>query len=332
LGYKAAVIGCGRIGGGYPGGQGGASHAGAYRADERVCLAAGADIDPEARERFGRRWGVSRLYANCEELLAAERPELVSVCTWDPHHGEAVRAAAQQGARVILCEKPLAPTWEEARALQALCARRQVELVVGYQRRWEPRHRQVRDFIRAGGLGQLLAANGYYVGGLRHNGCAWINLARFLLGEVLAVRALGGAEARGGDADLGALLEFAGFQCSLHAACRQEYSIFEIDVLGTRGRITLADAGYELRQWRAREDERFPGFRSLGAVAGEWGEQGMDRALHAGVRQIVDHLEGAGQGPLENPGSEAVIDMQIVEAIFQSHREGGPVALGQAPP
>lgn len=336
MAYTAAVIGCGRIGGGYLGGGRAdqvASHASAYQADGRTELVAAADIDARALERFGKRWGVSRLYARCEEMLEAEQPQLVSVCTWDGHHGEAVRAAARNGARVVLCEKPLAPTWREALELQALCARLQVELVVGYQRRWEPRHRQVRAFISSGGLGEVLAANGYYVGGLRHNGCAWINLARFLLGEVRAVRALGAAAPEGPDADLGAMLEFAGFGCTMHAADREAYSIFEIDILGTRGRITFANAGYELRQWSVREDPRFPGFRSLDPVAGEWAAEGMDTALHAGIRQIADHLEGgAGQAPLENPGSEAVIDMQIIEAVFESGRQGAPVVLGPIQP
>ena len=310
-----------------------ASHASGYTSDRRVDLVAGADIGSEALERFGRRWGVTRLYTRCEEMLAAERPQIVSVCTWDAHHGEAIRAAVRSGATAILCEKPLAPTWQEALELHELCHKEQVRLVVGYQRRWERRHREISTFIRSGGLGRILAATGYYVGGVRHNGCAWINLARYLLGEVVEVSALGEAVAADEDTDASAQFRFTGFGGSLHAADRREYSIFEIDILGSLGRITLTNAGYELQQWQVREDARFPGFRSLHPVAGGWGEGEMDAALHRGIGQIVDALEGSIDGAeMENLSHEAVIDMQVVEAVFQSRRQGTPVILGQMKP
>lgn len=317
-GYRAAVIGCGRIGGGYglanDAGEV-ASHASGYTSDPRVKLVAAVDSDKAARVRFRERWAVDNLYSDYEEMFAREKIDIVSICTWDEVHTGAIKAAVGAGVRVILCEKPLAPTLAEAKEVVELCERKNIELFVGYQRRWEPAHRAARDFIASGKLGDILAVHGYYVGGLRHNGCAWINLARYLVGDIEQADSMSPLLEGVVDPSISINLAFTcGCNGSLLAANRDAYSVFEIDVLGTQGRVRFSDAGEELEVWQVGDDKRYPGFRRLLRAQHQWPKPQLSQALNIGIADIVDFLDGTGENT--SSGLDAVRDMEIVESVL----------------
>ena len=309
--YSAALIGCGRIGAGTGGEV--ASHASGYHRDGRIQLVAAADLDAGARQRVSSLWGVERLYDGYEKMFVREKIDFVSICTWDQTHAAAVRAAVAAGVRVIFCEKPLAPTAVVAAELTELCDAAGVGLLVGYQRCWDPAHRAARDYIAAGKLGKIQAVNGYYVGGLRHNGCAWINLARYLVGEIGAATPM--APVAGAEATVSVRLEFqCGATGSLLGGDRDAFSVFEIDVVGTAGRIRFSDAGETLEVWDVEEDPHYPGFRRLIACRREWPQPQMHEALNFASAGAVDWLDGSGDNP--SSGHRATSDMAIVEAVL----------------
>ena len=85
------------------------SHAGAYQRSPRTQLVAASDPNPERRASFGRRRGVpsDHLYADHREMLARERPDVVSVCVPTRHHAAvALDVAAHPGVKA--CNRPIA--------------------------------------------------------------------------------------------------------------------------------------------------------------------------------------------------------------------------------
>ena len=86
----------------------------------RSVAATGAALE----QAFGFR---GRGYTSLAELLAAERPDAVSVCTPPPLHGEHVLAALEAGSSV-LCEKPFVWNPDASGGVLAAEARRLVEL------------------------------------------------------------------------------------------------------------------------------------------------------------------------------------------------------------
>ncbi len=321
--YRAAIIGCGRIGGGY--GEEGTSasvacHASAYRIEDRISLIAAADRDVVTRDRMGRRWGIESLYVDHRDLLHAHQIDILSVCTPDETHAQIVRDAVDAGVKVVLCEKPLAPTVEEAKEIALYCEKFGCELFVGYQRRWEPAHRMVRKAVKDGRFGDIIAVNGYYVGGLRHNGCAWINLVRFLVGELSDVRPIGSLNVDRDVSRVGLSIEFAcGAEGSLLAGDRNAYSLFEIDIIGTEGRLRLSDAGSEIEAWTVKEDLRYPGFRRLVRSKPFWPSPEIHQGLNWCVTGIADFLEGKAENP--SPGTDAAVDMEWVDLALAQRDE-----------
>ncbi|WP_335972818.1 MULTISPECIES: Gfo/Idh/MocA family protein [Streptomycetaceae] len=97
--YRTAVIGAGSIAGD--------AHVPAIRAlPGQLELVAVADADAARAERFAAEHAIPRGYGDPRELLAAERPDLVVLCTPSFTHTDLTVAALEAGAWVY-CEKPL---------------------------------------------------------------------------------------------------------------------------------------------------------------------------------------------------------------------------------
>src|SRR5258707_2600254 len=127
--YKTAIIACGTIA---------RVHARAWLGvpDQPVALGALADTHPDARREFGDFFGIpeDKRYADFREMLDAEHPDFVDVCSWHQQHAEMVIAAAARRPKAILCQKPMAVDLGEADAMLTACERNGVKLVIAYQR------------------------------------------------------------------------------------------------------------------------------------------------------------------------------------------------------
>jgi len=136
--------------------------AGAARA-AGVQVVAGADLDPVRREAASARWNI-RVYADVGEML--EREELKIACVLTPAltHRELALEAARRGVHV-LCEKPLAASVEDARAIVGECARHGVKLFYGSTYRFLPAVRRAKDIVESGELGEIRLLFESFVGG-----------------------------------------------------------------------------------------------------------------------------------------------------------------------
>src|SRR5688572_20067117 len=124
--YRAAVIGCSRMGGfidneviGYPGHVPPYSHAGGFSACPRTDLVACSDVRVEVMEQFGLRYDIpkSRQYIDYRELIAREQLDIVSVATQPEPRAEIVIYAAEHGVKAIYAEKAMAASLAEADAM-----------------------------------------------------------------------------------------------------------------------------------------------------------------------------------------------------------------------
>jgi predicted dehydrogenase len=165
--YRAAVIGCSRMGGFIdhevaPGDMARAlpySHAACYEACERTDLVACADLREDVMERFGKRYDIpkERRYTDFRELIRRERPEIVSVATQPEGRAEIIIHAVDHGARAIYAEKALCTTLQEADAIVEAVERNGAVLNLGTQRRWDPGFDTVKRLLDSGELGPLKA-------------------------------------------------------------------------------------------------------------------------------------------------------------------------------
>ena len=172
--YRAAIIGCGRMARG---------HAHAYQ-EAGIPLVGGADISQAALDRWREYYGLELgLYTDFRQMLAEVRPDLVSVVTPEQAHCEAVVAAAEAGAKGIICEKPLAMDLTETSRMIEACRRAGAVLTVSHQRHYGPQYTAARERIERGAIGKVqscLAISKYQC--LMTDACHTIHMMLDLLG------------------------------------------------------------------------------------------------------------------------------------------------------
>lgn len=121
-----------------------------------VEVVAVADPDPAGRAKAAARIPAPRQYADYRELLAQEKPQLVSLAPRhsDQHHAMGL-AALQAGAH-IYSEKPFTSTVAEADELLALATQKNLRIAVAHQMRLAPNVVHLKQAIDSGLLGELL--------------------------------------------------------------------------------------------------------------------------------------------------------------------------------
>ncbi|MFL0348713.1 Gfo/Idh/MocA family protein [Stenotrophomonas lactitubi] len=134
----------------------------------RAALLAGADIrgvaasSPQRALEVAQSWNVPRAYRDIEEVVADPQVQVVHVCTPNHLHHPMAQAALQAGKHVI-CEKPLATTLEDAKALAGLAAATGLIATVPFVYRYHPVVREARARIAQGDLGPLHLIHGSYL-------------------------------------------------------------------------------------------------------------------------------------------------------------------------
>jgi predicted dehydrogenase len=127
-------------------------------------MVAVADPLTERVHEFAGRWGIPRAYGSAEELLRRERLAFVDIATRPETHLPLVELAAAHGVQVI-CQKPLAPTWEECVRMIEVCRAAQVRLLIHENWRWQAWYREIKKLIEAGTFGRV-----YHLGFCMRNG------------------------------------------------------------------------------------------------------------------------------------------------------------------
>src|ERR671935_2472749 len=187
--YRTAIIACGTIA---------RVHARAWQAvpDRPVALGALADTHPDARREFGEFFGIAedKRYADFREMLDAERPDFVDVCSWHQQHAEMVIAAAARRPKAILCQKPMAVDLGEADEMLTACERNGVKLLVAFQRPHHAAWLAARQLIRQGAIGRVLQVQMDDGGNLLNTNSHNIRLALFLMDEPQVVWVEGAVE------------------------------------------------------------------------------------------------------------------------------------------
>jgi len=197
-------------------GMAGRAHASGYRTAStlygeglpEVRLVAVADVNPAFATDTARRFGYERAEAGWEAVAEAPDVDVVSVVVANPLHRQIVEGLLAAGKHV-LCEKPMAPTVEDAEAMVAAAKASDRETGIGFVFRRSPAIAAIRDQVASGAIGRPLHFNGHYwcdygvdprapmswrykggpgSGALSDIGSHLIDLAEFVCGPIASVR------------------------------------------------------------------------------------------------------------------------------------------------
>jgi D-apiose dehydrogenase len=94
-------------------------------------------------------------YEDYREMFEREKPEFVDVITPPPSHLEICAEACRRGIHII-CQKPLAPTYEEAERIVADAHQAGVRFMVHENFRFQPWHREIKRQLEFSSIGDRL--------------------------------------------------------------------------------------------------------------------------------------------------------------------------------
>jgi len=189
-----AVLGCGRIG---------RIHAGNLARHPRVKLAAIFDVARDTARQTAQQLGV-KCARSLDELWADREVAAVVVATPTDTHVPLISAAVRAG-KAIFCEKPIDVDLERARACWREISPQRPRLMMGFNRRFDPSFRALRERLQRGEIGPLelliitsrdpappplayLRSSG---GLLRDMTIHDFDMARYLAGDITQVQAFG---------------------------------------------------------------------------------------------------------------------------------------------
>lgn len=217
------------------------------------------DSQAENAERVAAELG-AQASIHLEDALQDPAIDAVIITTPTPTHAGLIEAAAS-ARKAIFVEKPVAHSLEAGRQAVMAVERSGVPCQVGFQRRYDPAYARAKALIEAGELGRL---EGFRAVGrdptppklefLKTSGGLFVDmgihdldLARFFLGEVAEVYAIGGALSNPElreyglfDTAVGTLRFEGGAVGTVEVALRTAYGYdIRTEVLGERGRYHI---------------------------------------------------------------------------------------------
>lgn len=175
-------------------------------------LEAIAGKNEDGVKEAAKRYGFNRYYTDWHQLIEDDQIQLFDNCGPNVIHIEPIIAAVKAGKHVI-CEKPLARTAEEAKAMVEAVTKAGVKNMVSFNYRFVPAIRLAKELIDSGKLGRIYHFRAAYLqewimprfatpaiwrldkaqagsGALGDIGSHIIDLAHYLIGDIRAVNAM----------------------------------------------------------------------------------------------------------------------------------------------
>lgn len=342
--YKAAVIGCGRMGA-FPSEKmvdhapdhfKPFSHAQAVVMHERLELAALCDGAQQLLEDAGAKYGCKSLFSDHAEMLSTIAPDLVCVATRAPGRAGLIGEIADSGVRALHVEKPLCNSMAELTKLEEIFACDAMFVTLGAARRHFPVFAHAVELAHGGAYGEPLEIR-VTMGGQPlywthpHSVDLILFAARGRPTESVQARLAGVdplGDGKGISNDPAILSATVYFEGGLIGHIGRPPG-FEFRIGCEKARISILQDGcrFELAQF----GDGSPYLQTEVLDRPEWrGPQG----IFAPIRQLVSCLEGDEDALAANHRvkDDIIRGQKILFAIAWSHLNGGcPVSLDDVP-
>ena len=181
-------------------------------------------------------------------------------------------------------------------------------------------------FGKNGDIGRVEAANAIYCGGVLNIGSHLFDTIRMLTEK--NVKAASGIRQGGGTADpeiSGWISLDGGIPCSVISTGIRENLIFEIDIIGSAGRLRISENGEKVEVFLFMDSKRYSGYREPCPVPTGRRIARKDRFIEA-VKDIIAVVEGK-KPDVNCSGFDGLASLSISYAMLRSSQKGGrPVA------
>lgn len=320
-----------------------------WRDTDGAGITAICDQDPARLAEVGDAFGIDARYTDAADMLAAEALDFVDIATTVPSHRALVELAARHDVHVI-CQKPLAETLEDARAMIRAVEATGKVFMVHENFRWQSAIRAAIHSIREGAIGKpffcrasfrsgydVFSGQPYLAEGerfiIQDLGIHVLDIARALMGDVTRLSATTqriNPAIKGEDVATILLAHDSGattvVDCSY--ASRRKIETFPetlLEIDGDQGSLRLSE-GYQL----SIQHEGSEQVLDVEPPLLEWAERPWHNIQESvvAIQQDFARCIAEGRQP-ETSGVDNLKTLALVEAAYLSAQEGRMVVLSE---
>ena len=303
------------------------------------------DRKEEKAGRLAKEFPAS-ISTDWKSAVADPSIDVVMVLTYPDSHA-AMSIAAMEAGKDVLCEKPLSRTEEEAQAMLETAGRTGRILKCGFNHRFHPAMLEAHRLFTAGEIGKPVFGRARYGiagregiekewrsdpkivsgGQLMEQGIHLVDLFRWFLGDMERVTGMAAASHWPmppplEDNGFVVMQSKSGVICSLHSSLTQWINLFEFEIYGGEGSLTVHGLGASYGVEKLIVSQHDP----KGPFANRTIEyRGGDSSWKAEWTEFTRAVATREQ-PLGN-GEDGLRAMQVVNAAYAAARENRTVQL-----
>jgi predicted dehydrogenase len=281
---KCAIVGCGNIAGGYdtPESSLVRTHAKSFLLSDSCKLVGVSDIDKNIAKSFSKTWNVPLYFVDFDELLYQCKPDLLSICTPTETHFEIFKKACLAGVSNIWLEKPAALTIEELQEMMNISKEYNVNVWVNYFRRYDAGFKKVKN--RLSEIGKIKYVGAFYTKGFRHNGSHLIDLVHWFFGKIKRTEIIEILHDEKFPSASGIFYSEKA-KVNFTALDYKNFELFEIDIIGSNGRIIIKDGGQKIVFEKVAMDKFYNNYKNLETYENHCSSYGM--SMMSGLNQGI---------------------------------------------
>ncbi|ARP42936.1 Inositol 2-dehydrogenase [Geobacillus thermodenitrificans] len=336
MALTVGVIGVGRIG---------KLHVDNLRLIPQVRVKSVSDVVINHLDSWAKEKQVEVLTSDYRDILNDPEIDAVFICSPTNTHATIIKEAAVAGKH-IFCEKPVSFTVEETKEALEVVEKTQVKLQVGFNRRFDPNFRKIRELVQNGTIGEphilritsrdpeppsidyIKSSGGLFMDMMIHD----FDMARYIMGsEVVEVSAYGAvlvdpAIGEAGDIDTAVVtLKFANGALGVIDNSRQAVYGYDqrLEVFGSKG--------------AARADNNRPTNVEVSTAEHVLKDKPLyfflERYTQAYIHEVAEFVKAILHNePVICSGFDGLQAQRIAEAAKKSLETGVPVKLEEVNP
>ncbi len=242
------------------------SHFEAYELIKKTELKAIVEKNQKKIEFIKKNYPQISVFQNIEKLINSNlNIDIVSICTPTKTHFKILIKSLKLKPKIIICEKPICSSINEAKKIISIFKKKKIRVVVNHQRRFEKNFLIAKKIIEKKKIGKITNINGIYTSKIVNIGTHLIDCIRMITKlEPTYTYSIFKNKYDRKDPSVSGILYFNNeITCSIQAVGSKYKYIFEIDIIGSKGRLRIINNGKKIEYFKFNKSKNFMKYDEL---------------------------------------------------------------------